>query len=346
MNDKAKVRLRYLDIARGICMICIVLGHLSNRNINRIVFTFHIPVFYLLTGYFSRKEDLKTHVKRKFRTLIIPYYISSFLVMFFYGLIGIIRGFDWNTIKTKLLELFKAMLYCAGDSWEKPFKIYGIGAIWFLWAIFLGEIIFQLLLRMKSGTRVVSVIFLLYFADFTVRKICFLPFSIQPACSAVIFIYIGYMVRQNIDLINNLSIEIKAFLITVAGLIWFSFILNFHSFWLVHSDFGRGIIDIIGSLAASFMVILISKVIDKKNFLIDGIAYLGKYSVLFLCAHIIELRTFPYGELIPLLIGSNQPDLKVLYVKIIIKFVWIILFVIITSKIKVVRNMFGLKNKD
>lgn len=41
-------RLQYIDIAKGIAMICIILGHLGNANINRVVFTFHVPIFSLL----------------------------------------------------------------------------------------------------------------------------------------------------------------------------------------------------------------------------------------------------------------------------------------------------------
>ena len=48
-------RLQYLDAVRGFAMICIVLGHLGIADINRFVFTFHLPIFYLITGYFINK---------------------------------------------------------------------------------------------------------------------------------------------------------------------------------------------------------------------------------------------------------------------------------------------------
>lgn len=44
---KEKNRVQYFDIARGIAMICIILGHLNNSLINRVVFTFHVPIFSL-----------------------------------------------------------------------------------------------------------------------------------------------------------------------------------------------------------------------------------------------------------------------------------------------------------
>lgn len=53
----SKNRLVYLDVARGIAMIAIVLGHLGQSNINKIVFTFHLSIFYFITGYFLNKKN-------------------------------------------------------------------------------------------------------------------------------------------------------------------------------------------------------------------------------------------------------------------------------------------------
>ena len=67
-------RLRQPDIARGIAIICIVLGHLGNNSINRFVFTFHVPVFYLLSGYFLNEQDsLKDYLRKRSRSLLLPY---------------------------------------------------------------------------------------------------------------------------------------------------------------------------------------------------------------------------------------------------------------------------------
>lgn len=65
-------RLQYVDIAKGIGMICIILGHLSESNINRIVFTFHVPIFFLITGYFiNSNSSIRNFVKNKVKTLIV-----------------------------------------------------------------------------------------------------------------------------------------------------------------------------------------------------------------------------------------------------------------------------------
>ena len=52
-GSTAKTRIRFIDTARGIAIICIILGHLGSASINRVVYTFHIPLFFLITGYFK-----------------------------------------------------------------------------------------------------------------------------------------------------------------------------------------------------------------------------------------------------------------------------------------------------
>ena len=56
-------RLQYIDIAKGIAMICIILGHLGNASINRIVFTFHVPFFFfILKKILPQKVAHKNHI--------------------------------------------------------------------------------------------------------------------------------------------------------------------------------------------------------------------------------------------------------------------------------------------
>ncbi len=51
-----KGRLNYIDVAKGISIICIILGHSDNWLIIRVVFTFHVPIFYFISGYFVNEK--------------------------------------------------------------------------------------------------------------------------------------------------------------------------------------------------------------------------------------------------------------------------------------------------
>lgn len=77
-------RITWIDTVRGGAMICVVLGHLGVGFINDIVYAFHMPVFFMLTGYMVRinqKElDCKV-VQKKFLSLMRPYFITCFYIL-------------------------------------------------------------------------------------------------------------------------------------------------------------------------------------------------------------------------------------------------------------------------
>ena len=86
-------RLRFVDIAKGFSIICIILGHLGIHNITRVVFTFHVPIFYLITGYFvSRKEGVRDFAVKKARTLLVPYFATSLVMIAVAAGIGLSDG--------------------------------------------------------------------------------------------------------------------------------------------------------------------------------------------------------------------------------------------------------------
>ena len=106
-----KNRVKYIDIARGIAILCIILGHLGNATINRIVYTFHVPIFFLITGYFmSDKMSTREFCQKRIRTLILPYVYTCILMILFSFLKGLLSG---NAI-SNIIKWTVASLYGAG----------------------------------------------------------------------------------------------------------------------------------------------------------------------------------------------------------------------------------------
>lgn len=50
-------RIQWVDVAKGICMLSVIAGHLGVQKLDRIVFSYHLTVFFLLSGY-TMKENL------------------------------------------------------------------------------------------------------------------------------------------------------------------------------------------------------------------------------------------------------------------------------------------------
>ncbi len=334
----ADTRMRYLDVAKGIAMICIILGHQGIWEVNRLVFTFHVPIFFLITGYFtSAKLPIKEFVLRKARTLLVPYACTCAAIIVFAVALALYRGQEVGPI---VQHWVFASCYGAGDTYHQPFYIPGIGAIWFLLATFWGSCLLRVALQMKKGSRLVFVAVIFAIGYWTARNLFWFPLSIQAGCASVLYMYLGYLARQIQPQYERLSSEVKAVVVLFAALIWGEFWMNFQSFWLVHVDIGRGIGDIVGSICGSYLLLLVSKyIVNKWSALATGLSYLGRYSLFMLSIHIIELQLFPWWTVQNVLLGMGVAECTMVVFKVIL----VIVMTVICSKMKWMTRLFGIE---
>lgn len=255
-------------------------------------------------------------------------------------------GANRNSGSTKevIKEWIYASLYGSGDSYQEPFYIKQIGAIWFLWATFWGIIFLRAILKCRKQYRIFWVLGLFAVGYYT-RSICWFPLSIQAGCCAAFFMYIGHLVKIIRPYYQETSSEIKISFFMISLIAWISFMIQFQSFWLVHCDIGRGPLDVIGSLCACYVLMVICKGIDRKapRFIRDGLSFLGQYSLFMLVAHIIELDTFPWYTFTDGILKAGYSSSVQLIVIIIGKFIWIIGITLICAKTNWIRRLFGMK---
>ena len=331
-------RIRSVDIAKGIGIICIILGHLNNSSINRVVFTFHVPLFYLITGYFiNEKGTVAEFIKKKRKTLLIPYCITCCLIILFGTLKGCIMGKPFEEFK----EWVIASIYGAGGTLSRPFHIRGIGAIWFLLASFWGSVCLRFSLKFHLWKRIVFIVALFLFGVVT-KKWIWLPFSLQEGACAAFFLYLGFLYHKGEKKLNELPSEIKCFNLLWACITWVFFIKDFQSFWLVQCDFGRGAVDIFGSICACSVILLLSRIIDRKTALTASfLSYCGKYSLLVLSVHILELNLFPWHAILEKLISMGLPASFELVCIIAGKLTLDLFGAWLLSKLRFARKVFG-----
>lgn len=301
-----KERLQYIDVARGIGMICIILGHLGIYGINRVVYTFHVPLFFILSGYFiNNKKSIGSFIKGKARALLVPYAATCIVMilmsvaagMVLYGPIGALQCVNW----------IWASVYGSGNSFYLLFYIKEVGAIWFLLALFWAGSLFRLSLDMPKWVRPVFVI-ALFAAGYFTREIIWLPFSLQPGMCSVLFVYVGWIVREYKERLKAVPMAVKIISLVVSAGLWTVFIVTYReTFWLVRCEFGNGIPNIVMCIAACMVVIFISWLLGKTRFPGGALAIVGRYSLLILCIHNIELNFFPWTMLTNQLTERGMP---------------------------------------
>ena len=80
-------RIEYLDIARGIGILLVVLGHNDFGAISpffhQVIYSFHIPLFFFLSGYFINTSiPFFDYFKKRFHSVLKPYLFTIFLIYF------------------------------------------------------------------------------------------------------------------------------------------------------------------------------------------------------------------------------------------------------------------------
>ncbi|CCX59757.1 putative uncharacterized protein [Blautia hydrogenotrophica CAG:147] len=166
-------RIEFIDVAKGITILLVIVGHTIPEGLMRtLIYSFHMPLFFFLSGYFYRNIPTKVLIRKKARQLLPPYYITSAcLIIFNAGMLFIRQKTD--ELFPSTARLFFAALYGSGMDIHSPFPIPQIGAIWFLWALFFCFILMNLLypLRYQPVLLILLAVLGIYsswrFLDFT-----------------------------------------------------------------------------------------------------------------------------------------------------------------------------------
>lgn len=96
-------RVQWLDVAKGITIILMVLGHTSiPERLSNFIFAFHMPLFFIASGWCTNwaKDNYGTFVLKKLRTLGIPFLVYSIAVVLIAWLADY-REIEWRGVLVK-----------------------------------------------------------------------------------------------------------------------------------------------------------------------------------------------------------------------------------------------------
>lgn len=134
-NVKSTTRIPWIDIAKGIGIILVVLGHASGASIvGKYIYSFHMPLFFILSGmcFVPDKYSTAEFFKKRTKQLLLP---SAYLTLLFIAISLLsAKGFDFYGLKNGL-----------------P------GALWFLPVLYFIEIIYYLLYKLSQRKRLISI---------------------------------------------------------------------------------------------------------------------------------------------------------------------------------------------
>lgn len=295
-------REKWVDSAKAIAIILVILGHLSGNLTGwfnlKFVYGFHLVIFYIISGYFTTQRPLTVDfVNKKFRRLMVPYFLTCFVIMLLdsFNRFFVLQERSYMSITEGIATDLTRSFYASGDySHFGEIEMGGrIGAIWFLPALFFSVIIFQLLVGLITDNRILGLVCVLVsLLGYATARFIWLPFSFQSGLFAIFFLWIGYTVKK-----NNLLEKLKWYhcliglFVLLIGIYFDVCVIYF-----VDAYAKDLLLSIIVGLAGGLVVYGAGQFTKNSRFL----NWLGQNSMTVLCIHLISLETLGayYGKVL------------------------------------------------
>ena len=193
----ARKRIEYVDVAKGIAILCVVAGHTfaaydPGSLQNKFIYSFHMPLFFILSGFFYKPQEFKKAFWKKVKSLLVPYFVINALRC----LVALYQsGFE-----NMLTGYFFPALYGNGSTPKIALSLFDVkivGMTWFLMALFMCQVMYLSLeeFSKKYGAPMWMLVFITAITGIGFNDKVWLPFSIQPAMGALIFYHAGRLMR-------------------------------------------------------------------------------------------------------------------------------------------------------
>lgn len=283
-----KQRESWIDIAKGLCLIAVILGHIDAELFD-FVYSFHLTTFFILSGYTLKQTPITSgYLKQKFSRLMKPYFITCAVVVGMDVLNSLIlyKDFTTQTITHILYQGIVRTFFGAGGNLNcgSIGTIAGIGAIWFLPALFFALIITQLVLRLSSKfLQALIAIGMFVFASL-LSRIIWLPFSILASFFSVPFLLFGYYLKEYncLKILRFIHYELL-FTAFLAG----CFLNVAQVFYIVDCTTKDLFFTPLCAICSSLCIIGFSRMLKHCA----PLEYIGKNSLIFLCVHLFQINT-------------------------------------------------------
>lgn len=279
-------RQQWLDIAKGIAILTVVIGHVSIipwEPYRKIIFSFHMPLFFIAAGYTAKAEISWKSIKKSAKRLMAPYILSCLIM----GAVGIFEG---NSFGSQLMRILWGNGVPADYGPGVPMKgwegITAVGAIWFLPCMFFSRLFFCAVLTATKTLNEymrATIILILCICGYWIGQRYKLPMCVDVALFNLVFLYAGYLFR-NRDGINKKCVSLGVVLL----LLW-NAALKRNGLELsarFYREFPMCIFTTVGAIAACFLIFYVSnEVLCKVKYIESLLSWCGKNSLAILLIH-------------------------------------------------------------
>lgn len=249
-------RIEWVDISKGMAILLMVLGHSSiPEPLGKFIWSFHMPLFFIVSGFLynpDRYPDFRALLKRRVKTLLVPYVFFSLIVCF-----GYFGTEYWDPI-----QLVKGWI--------------GI-ALWFVPVLFMASVAYWFIASKPRWALVLTTVTGVALSTLLHHLGTMLPFKLEVVPLALAFICIGGLLRPYVFSWN------PGWALAIAGLA-FTFV---SAMFLPKLDMcvnyaGAPCAGVLLAVVGSMSVFALSKHIASFRIIAAPLAWCGRNTIFFM----------------------------------------------------------------
>lgn len=283
-------RIEWIDFAKGITIILVIIGHtIGNTIVRGPIFSFHMPLFFLLSlvtyKVSDSLEDFFKKLKKSFHHLIFPaigiWFIQSILLY---------RG---EEISNYIVQQLRCLFWASGVKFSNTgYVVPPLGMAWFLFVLFSSRVIFDLLNIVFANKKTIFFFSLLLsiFGVALVNSNYWLPFSFDIALVIMPFLLVGSYLKS-FDFNKGLRRRLVLNLIMWGTTFVLIFYFTHNYLELASREYPLYPLSFICSLCGIFTLCYFS-VLCESNFanskIFLALTFIGRYSMVLFFIHAME----------------------------------------------------------
>lgn len=272
---ETKQRFGEIDILKSFGIILMIMGHIGFGDVfDYWIHAFHMPMFYLISGFLYRKSDLsfKGFIKKKARSLLLPYIVFAiFHLAIWYILLFV---FKKDITLQPLINIFTF------NTENMPIS----GALWFLTSLFFVDTIY-FMIDMFGNKKCRYMIVIIFSLLGCIIPLYFrLPWALDTSLMAIGLYAVGSISKKYIIKINRLYIGII--------LLFLGSILTFFNGYINvrEGSYSNVILYYIVAMLMTYGLYIVSiKFREYGSKFVSELKFIGKNSLVYVCLNQIIL---------------------------------------------------------
>ncbi|HEX7855841.1 MAG TPA: acyltransferase family protein [Sphingobium sp.] len=270
----AKGRVEWVDAAKGVGILFVIAGHIwwQPGLAHRMIYAFHMPLFFILSGYMVKPQANVPLIWRQARSLFVPFIAFSLILIAADFLIEGVRG--QRPIFPDVLSAVEAIVLRTG-ALRGPFTI-----LWFIPCLFFARIAWNLVACFWpdpfARRWMVLIALVMAGGHWIAARTTATPLGLMAVPAAFTCYWIGQLWKK-----REPDAAMTLFLLAPLAAVTL--------FWLPPvnlkpGDFGMPVLSLAGAAAIS---IILCRIITWLPHLVSGpLAWLGRASLVIMYVHV------------------------------------------------------------